>query len=92
MCVKAPSLLSLAILLGIAVVWRSLSTISSLGVQMGVVGEGPHGSGRRRRSRTHGGAGVFAACTFPSRQGVTALLVLCRVTCRTSGNMEVVGR
>lgn len=41
--VKAPSLPSSAVSVWIAGAWRALSVVSSLGVRMSVVGEGPPG-------------------------------------------------
>lgn len=89
------SLLSLAISLGLAGIQRALTIISSLVVQVNVVGEGPFGSVGGEDPRPKVELGFFSPCTlvgiFPSQRDIPPLLVLCRETCRASGNMEIVG-
>lgn len=62
---------------------------------MSAVGEGPRGSVGGEDPGPKVELGFFAPWalvgTFPSQRDAPALLLLCRVTCRASGNMEIVG-
>lgn len=62
---------------------------------MSLVGEGPRGLVVGEDPGPKMELGFFAprtlVGTFPSQRDTPALLVLCRVTCRALGNMEIVG-